>query len=487
MAFEMIDSYRLYTCISTDVKKTTGIDMGSILKETDTGFEYIFNGASWVYNPVSVQISDGINNAGIMATNGSQGLITIQPNHISTDNSTSNLLGIGGIFTGVSEDITNYAIMFINVYSDVASATNGLCIQVSHDGIDWHLSECYTIEAGKFKLFAHQCATKYFRINYTNGGVAQTDFHIEIKLCTKNALASSHRIDDSISSQDDASLTKSVLTAQQPDSTFINIGATASGNLKTTNAENSLAIAKGDVTGADSVNKWGNAKDFDSGDGKIDIWDGAEDGEPYEQMTYVFSTTDAIDSISSESVADVYDLTIEGLDINYNKVTQTKTLQGRTRVALDTPLLRVNRAYNNNGTEFLGHVFVYENTTLNLGVPIDTTKIRAIVHPGDQQTEMAIYTIPANVTGYILGGYAATSGARKTTNYVITLESREQNKVFRTKQKFALSDEASSFVPFLYHTPEKVLEKTDIKMTAQMTSDTGGSVSAGFSIILLDN
>ena len=183
-------------------------------------------------NPGKVSVTDGTNEAGIMATNGSYGLITMQPNHISTDNSTVALLGAGATFTGVSEDILNYAIMFINVYSDVASAVDGLCIEASRDGVNWNLSECYTIEAAKYKLFAHQCATKYFRIKYTNGGTIQTDFHIEVKLCTKNALASSHRIDDEISGQDDASLRKSVITGKRADGIFDNVGLTNGANMK---------------------------------------------------------------------------------------------------------------------------------------------------------------------------------------------------------------------------------------------------------------
>ncbi len=61
------------------------------------------------------------------------------------NNNTSANLGIGGVFTGTSEDITNYAIMFFTLYSDVESAADGFCIQFSSDGTDWHTE---TIEIG---------------------------------------------------------------------------------------------------------------------------------------------------------------------------------------------------------------------------------------------------------------------------------------------------------------------------------------------------
>lgn len=427
--------------------------------------------------------------ANVVAVNGQNGLVIIEPNHISTDNSTTTPLGIGATFTGTSEDITNYAVMFINVYSNVASATDGLCIEFSTDGTNWDTSECYTIAAATYKTFSVQCATKYFRIVYTNGAVAQTSFRLQVKLCTKNALDSSHRIADAISDQDDATLNKSVLTAQQPNTNFINVGATASGNLKVTDAENTLAIAKGEVTGASNVNKWGNAPDFDTADGEVTVWDAAEDGTAWENMTYTFSTTAAIDSISSTDNTDTEDITIVGLDANWAEVTQTVTLTGQTRAALSTSLIRVYRAYNANGTEFSGHVIIYENDTTTGGVPDDPTLIRAVIDPSNQQTEMAVYTIPAGKTGYLLGGYCSTAGANKSSNYIIKFRARLFNKVFRTQQKVALSDSGSSFIPFTYPIPQSFAEKTDIIVTAEMTAGggTGASVSAGFSIVLIDD
>lgn len=436
-----------------------------------------------------MQITNGTDEAGVISTNGSYGLVTIEPNHISTANSTTDLLDVDEVFTGTGEDITNYAIMFINVYADVASATDGLCIQTSHDGIDWHLSECYTIEAGKYKLFAHQCSTKYFRIRYINGGIAQTDFHIEVKLCTKNALASSHRIADSISDQDDAMLVKSVLSSQQPDLTFVNIGATESGNLKVTDAENTLAIAKGEVVGSSDVNKWGNAPDFDTADGEVDIWDGAEDGANWELMSYVFPTSATIDSVSSTNAGDTNTITLIGLDENWEEVTQQITLNGQNRVALTTNLIRFYRGYNDNGTEFTGHVIIHEQDTLTAGVPNTASKIKGVIHPDEQQTEMAIYTIPAGKTGYLMGGYCSTAGANKDSNYLIKFKIRSEGGVFRTQQKVAIGDNGTSFIQFEYAVPQVLAEKTDLKVTASMqaTGGTGASVSAGFSVILIDN
>jgi len=434
-----------------------------------------------------IQIWDGTDTADVIPVNGTNGLVTIEPNHISLSNSFDFPIVADGTFTGISEDITNYAVMFINVYSDVASATDGLCIQFSTDNVNWDISECYTIAADTYKTFSIQCATKYFRISYTNGGTAQTEFRLQTKLCTKNALDSSHRIADAISDQDDATLNKAVLTAQQPNTNFINVGATESGNLKVTDAENTLAIAKGDVVGAGNVNKWGNAPDFDDGDGEVTVWDGAEDGTAWEKMVYTFPTSAVIDSISSSDAGDTQEVSVQGLDSNFALVTQTATLNGQTRVALSTPLTRVFRAFNANSTVFAGHIIIYENTALTAGVPTDKSKIYAVIHPDEQQTEMAVYTIPAGKTGYLLGGYCSTAGARRDDSYIIKFKTRLFGKVFRTQQKVSINDTATSFLPFTYPIPQVLPEKTDIIVTAQAVAQDQASISAGFSIVLIDN
>ena len=104
-----------------------------------------------------------------------------------------------------------------------------------------------------------------------------------------------------------------------------------------------MSIAQGNVTGVSKVNKWGYAPDFDTGDNEVTVWDGAEDGATWELMRYVYSTTADIDSISSSDNTDDQDIVIEGLDSNWELVTQTATLNGQTRVALSTSLIRVFR------------------------------------------------------------------------------------------------------------------------------------------------
>lgn len=150
---------------------------------------------------------------------------------IDTGNSTSTPLLSGAIWTGNWIDITEWGIVYVNTYSDVASATDGLAIQQSSNGSNADHTDEFTIGAGSAKNFAINPHAQYLRVVYTNGGSNQTAFRLQTKFNT-TGLASSHRIQDSIKSDDDARLVKAVLTGESPTNTFVNFQATRQGNFR---------------------------------------------------------------------------------------------------------------------------------------------------------------------------------------------------------------------------------------------------------------
>ena len=276
------------------------------------------------------------------------------------------------------------------------------------------------------------------------------------------------------------------LSATKDDDTVVAISATDSGNLRVTDAESGLAIAKGDVVGHTFIHKYGRSPDFDNTDGDVSIWDGADDGGTNE-MQYNYSTSAIIDSIVSSNAGDTQDIEVQGLDTNYALVTQTITITGQTRKALDTSLIRVFRLVNVGSTDVAGNVYCYEDTALTAGVPTDTTKIRAMIVDGNNQTGMAIYTVPAGKTGYLRQWFASSSGAKKTTNYLIKLKARPFGQVFNLKHSVSIADDSPYRHPYIE--PQTFTEKTDVEMTAFVT-DTGitaASVSGGFDMVLVDN
>lgn len=152
---------------------------------------------------------------------------------IDASNSTSTNLGAGGVFTGTATEIIQYGVVSVAVYSDVASATDGLQIQQSVDGTsDWHWVDTYTIAAGAAKTYQVQPVGDYLRIIYTNGATPTGDLHIHVVLHPDYIKPSSHRIQDAISTDDDAELVKAVITGKNPSGTFVNFQSTTAGNFK---------------------------------------------------------------------------------------------------------------------------------------------------------------------------------------------------------------------------------------------------------------
>jgi hypothetical protein len=162
----------------------------------------------------------------VIPTNGLNGLVTMTPGHISTDNSSTTPLLADGVFTGEWENITNFGVIVVSSTSNVASATDGLMLEFSTDGTVAGIISVddYTLSAGAKKTFSFQAAAQFFRVVYTNGGAPQSTFNLQTILKPYYVKPSSHRIQDNIVDDDDAELTKSVLTgASSIDNIFENI------------------------------------------------------------------------------------------------------------------------------------------------------------------------------------------------------------------------------------------------------------------------
>jgi len=151
----------------------------------------------------------------------------------------------------------------------------------------------------------------------------------------------------------------------------------------------------------------------------------------------VYVQDNLIDSISSSNAVDNEEIYLEchtvegtGADQQFTFMTQTVNLNGQTRVALPTPVARVSKAYNNNGTELVGNVYVYQNTALVAGVPQDSTKVHAHIPQGFQQSFKGATTF-SNEDYYVLtGGFGSVSN-KQAASVDFYLEVRTPGKVFR--------------------------------------------------------
>ncbi len=146
-------------------------------------------------------------------------------NVVSTDNSSTTTLGASGVFTGPAEDITNYAGIFVTVAASHDGVTDGCSIQQSSDGTNWDHTDDYSILAAKHKNFNFNPHSNWFRIVYTNGSTPQTYFRLQTIFKQVFSTPSSVRIQDDITSDDDAQLIKSVISMEGVNiGSFKNIG-----------------------------------------------------------------------------------------------------------------------------------------------------------------------------------------------------------------------------------------------------------------------
>jgi len=153
------------------------------------------------------------------------------PPCICEENSTTTPLLADATFTGEAVMTNGFGIIYVNVYSDQASATNGLIVEQSTDGTNWDFNDIYTIPATTGKTFSVQPSGRYIRVKYINGDTDQTEFRLQTVM-KNTGLDSSHRVQDTLNDDDDGRLRLSVLKLRTAQNNYVSGSATNTGNFK---------------------------------------------------------------------------------------------------------------------------------------------------------------------------------------------------------------------------------------------------------------
>ena len=167
-------------------------------------------------------------------------------------------------------------------------------------------------------------------------------------------------------------------------------------------------------------------------------------------------------------------VTIQGLDTNYDELSEEVTLNASGTATTTGSFLRVYRAFVSSGTASAGNITITNSSTTY-----------AFIDSNDQQTLMALWTVPAGYTAYLF--QIDTTAFTIQNNKVATIRmiTRELSGVFRTQQKFDLFEGS-------YHQditcPQPIPEKTDIEFRAIADSSNADlRVSTTFDIIYIEN
>ena len=236
-----------------------------------------------------------------------------------------------------------------------------------------------------------------------------------------------------------------------------------------------LSISRGVIPGVSHVNKFGRNPLIASG-GTAEVWDGL--------IAYSFPATALITSMSQtadQATLRGGTIEVQGLNASWEFVTQTKALDAAnttTVITLDTPLIRVFRAK------------VLENVVNTSPIRIHNaaeTVDYAIININNNQTLMAIYTVPAGKTAYMTVLFTSMNPAtnQDPTSMSVRMWARDNANGYERQIKhiFGLisGDHHHDFKPY------KVFnEKTDIYIEASPVGK-AADVSAGFDLILIDN
>lgn len=278
--------------------------------------------------------------------------------------------------------------------------------------------------------------------------------------------------------------TNANIRLKKPDGSFTFMQGTSGGNAKISLeeyddsflsnplpvADFNLNVAKGLIPGHSILSKFGQNTDIGTG-AYEDIWD---NGGVY---TYPTNGTAPITHLIGHDVADTEPIEAQGLDINGTLTLQTITLTGLTAVALTTPLWRVFRLKNVGTSDLVADV-----CAIDTGDTIDY----ACIDNGNNQTLMALYTIPLGHTGYLLQGSNSIIGTNRGYSIDGKLLMRPYGSVFQLKKTFGLNSEGTGFILMPQPLPGKIPSLTDIRISA-ISSASGGGLNSTFEILLVED
>jgi len=241
-----------------------------------------------------------------------------------------------------------------------------------------------------------------------------------------------------------------------------------------------LQVSRGQVAYHKVIFKFGFNPDIDNS--METVW--AEGG------LYSYLAAASVLKVSSSNTNDTSNGTgartveISGLDADYNEISETVTLSGQTAVDTTKEYLRVFRGIvRTAGSGGQNAGVIYAGTgTVTSGVPANKY---LTIAAGDNQTLMALWTVPAGYTAYVTQVDITVATTQNNKYCTASLVARPLGQVFQVKDKFV---KAESSHHQEYQFPLRFEEKTDLEVRA--IGDSAGAdiaISAGMDFIYIRN
>ena len=240
-----------------------------------------------------------------------------------------------------------------------------------------------------------------------------------------------------------------------------------------------LQVARGQIQGHKTLFKFGNNADIN---GSLEtIWSqGGLYAYPASAIAMKVSSSSTDDAAAGTGARTIV---VSGLDENYNEASETVTLNGQTEVLTTTTFIRVFRAYvatAGSGGTAAGTIYVGTGT-VTAGVP---ATVYAEIALGENQTTMALWTVPAGYTLYITGG-TFSAASNNVAQYVLgKFVVRPLGGVFRNAADITVN---SNVFRYDWEIPLAISEKSDIEARAIALAGTNFYVTAAFEGIYIKN
>lgn len=257
-----------------------------------------------------------------------------------------------------------------------------------------------------------------------------------------------------------------------------NYGKVSSVTQKGTYEPFELQVARGQIGQHRSVTVFGFNADVDQT--QVSIWPlPSLITFPASALQMKVSSSSADDAAAGTGARTVV---VQGLDANYNEVTETVTLNGQTAVTMTASLLRVNYAYvatAGSGNSAAGDIYIGTGV-VTAGVPATVYNIIKLDY---NNTTTGSYTVPAGYTAYLAQGLFSAGQASGSTQVQGRLVSRGTDNIRRTA---AITTLNNGVADYLFEYPLAIPEKTTIEATA-IGSANNNACSSMFILVLIAN
>lgn len=223
-----------------------------------------------------------------------------------------------------------------------------------------------------------------------------------------------------------------------------------------------LGVAKGQFSNISHVHKFGAVPAMSQNQSGT-VWDVNDTNYPWAS----FSSAGTLDIPAVNASDNGLQVTIQGLDNNYDSLTETVTVSSAASVTTSNAFRRVFRAFSDT------------TNVANINIQKSAVTVARIT-ANKAQTLMAIYTVPAGHTAYILKGTASCqAGADATGDMFVRYFGQDS---FRVGHSFEVSGVGGQYT-YDFGAAIKVPEKSDIDIRAKVRSN-NARVTAAFDILL---